>query len=126
MPVKTYGNGYDGGYVTGEAFNKACAEGKICLAINNTSQDIDSFSDRILRYMATGACVLTEYSKGLENYFTNFKDIVWFKNNESLNKCIVSIMENIETRNAIAESGYKKVLENYTWDRVAEKVLEAI
>ncbi len=123
--IGVYGDGY-GAYLTGDAFNKVCAGAKICLAINNTDADIDSFSDRILRYMATGACVLTEYSEGLENYFTNFKDLVWFKDNESLVKRIKFLMENIDTRNNIAQSGYKKVLENYTWDKVVKKSLLAI
>ena len=95
--IKTYGNGY-GEYVTGEAFNKACAEAKICLAINNTGQNIDSFSDRILRYMATGACVLTEYSKGLENYFEEGKEIFWLKEGEDIKAKIGEIFKNYDLK----------------------------
>jgi len=123
--VKTYGNGYEGGYVTGEAFNKACSEAKICLAINNTNSDIDSFSDRILRYMATGACVLTEYTKGLENYFEEGKEIFWFKKEEDIKAKIGEVFKNYDLK-AIGLNAKKRVLENYTWDRVVQKTLSAL
>jgi len=123
--VKTYGNGYDGGYVTGEAFNKACSEAKICLAVNNTNSDIDSFSDRILRYMATGACVLTEYTKGLENYFEEGKEIFWFKKGEDIKAKIKEIFKNYDLK-TIGSNAKKKVLANYTWDKVVQKTLSAL
>jgi len=121
--VKTYGHGY-GEYVTGEAFNRACCEGLICLAINNTDGMIDSFSDRILRYMATKSFVLTEYSYGLEKYFTDNEDLFWFKDLDELKFRLRSLEVFSNLRNEIAESGYSKVLKNHTWKIFAEQVLK--
>jgi len=121
--VKEYGQGYEAS-VCGEAFNQACAEGRILLAINNTDSNEDSFSDRIMRYMANKGCVLTEYSKGLENYFTRNKEVLWFEAEYEMIENIDILIKDSELREEIAASGYRKVLENHTWDKVAEKIIK--
>ena len=121
--IKAYGQGYNKP-VYGKDFNKACSEGRILLAINNSSPDEDSFSDRIMRYMATKGCVLTEYSEGLENYFINCNDLDWFKTEGELINRVRILVENPDIRNNIAEAGYKKVLAKHTWDKVAEQIIK--
>jgi len=122
--VKAYGNGY-GEYVTGEAFNRACTEAKICLAINNTDPFIDSFSDRVLRYLATKALVVTEYSEGLENYFKNKEDLFWFTDLDQLKFNLNALVSDMfsDAKNQIAEKGYGLVLEKYTWKQVSDKII---
>lgn len=116
--------------MTGEAFNKACCEGKICLAINNTDGDIDSFSDRILRYMATKSFVITEYSEGLNNYFPNGIEnccFDYFENIERLNNLLKAYGDDSFVKNyrkEVANRGYDFVLKNHTWKIFAENVLK--
>ncbi len=64
IEVNACGPGYSEA-VYGDDFNVACCRAKICLNINNTDSNIDSFSDRILRYMATKSCVVTTPSMDL-------------------------------------------------------------
>ena len=118
------GNGY-GNFVTSEEFNKVCAGGRVCLAINNTDSGIDSFSDRILRYLATKSFVIAEYSEGLEKYFINGEDLVWFRDLDELKRLLDNFInrDSINLKPTIAETGYKKVIENYTWKHVADKII---
>ena len=119
--VKAYGQGYNNP-VYGEAFNIACSEGRILLAINNSNPDQDSFSDRIMRYMACKGCILTEYSEGLNNYFHS--EIEWFKTERQMIEEISMLLKNDDLRNSIIENGYKTVLANHTWDKVAEQIIK--
>lgn len=125
LRLEVYGNGYTK-EVNGDDFNRACASAKICLAINNTSPDQDSFSDRIIRYMATKALVVTEYSKNIEAYFENYHHLIWFKSNEELKQIIENILGNKIDIQDIAENGYKKVLAEHTWNNVVKKIIEGV
>jgi len=120
--IKTFGLGYDN-IVIGDKFNRACCSAKICLNINNTSSNIDSFSDRIIRYMATGSCVLTEYSKGLENYFDTYKHLVWYNDDMNLKNNLKRLLSDGTLRNEIADVGYQRVIEKHTWDKTIEQIL---
>ena len=123
-----YGHGY-GNYVVGTNFNRVCSKSKVCLAINNTDPGIDSFSDRILRYLATKSFVIAEYSEGLEKYFTHGEELVWFKDLDDLKRLLENFagedyhLTKESHRKDIAEAGYKKIIENYTWKHVAENIL---
>lgn len=119
--AKAYGQGYNNP-VYGEDFNIACSESRILLAINNSSPDQDGFSDRIMRYMACKGCVLTEYSKGLNNYFHS--EIEWFKTERQMIEEISMLLKNDNLRNSVIENGYKTVLANHTWDKVAEQIIK--
>lgn len=106
-----------------DEFSKVCSTAKILLAINNTDSDQDSFSDRILRYMACRGCVITEYSKGLEKYFDNGFHCAWPIKGDLANM-IRFYLEHSKMRDQMAERGYKYVTENFTWDKVADQIIE--
>jgi len=123
--TKCYGPGWaENAY--GEDFNKVCAMGKILLAINNTDSDQDSFSDRILRYMATGGFVITEYSKGLEKYFINEIELSWPHPGHKFTDHIKKFLDNPEAMERIANAGHAHVLKNYTWAKVAENIIDIV
>jgi len=121
--IRAYGKGFNK-EVYGDEFNRACSGGDILLAINNTNSDQDSFSDRILRYMATGGCVVTEYSKGLEKYFVNGKHLAWPVGDETLTSVIQRLLKHPKMMEQMAKNGYEHVLENHTWDKVAKQIIE--
>jgi spore maturation protein CgeB len=120
--IKAFGHGYDS-IVIGDEFNKACCSAKICLNINNTSLNIDSFSDRIIRYMATRSCVLTEYSKGLEKYFDISEHLIWYYNDMDLKDELKRLMDDEDLRSKIADAGYQRIIKKHTWDKVVEQIL---
>lgn len=126
ISVKCYGPGW-GEEAYGEHFNRACAEGRILLGINNSEPNYDNFSDRIIRYMATCGCVVTEYSKGLEKYFnsheTTMGELYWPVEEESFSDLIKLLLGRPSNIAATAEAGYQRVLKDYTWDAVAKKTI---
>jgi len=120
---------YGPGWATnayGEDFNRACAEGHILIAINNTDSCQDSFSDRILRYMATSGCVVTEYSKGLKNYFELADEIYWPGETNTFAEIIKWLIDNPDVIKKTAQCGYQRVLKDYTWDKVIEKIMNIV
>ncbi len=124
IEVNACGPGYSEA-VYGDDFNIACCRAKICLNINNTNQNIDSFSDRILRYMATKSCVVTLPSRDIDKYFKNGEDLVWPESNNLLD-IIRDLLSHSEKREAIARKGYEKVVNNYTWEHVARQIINII
>jgi spore maturation protein CgeB len=122
IKVKAAGPGF-GHEVYGTDFSKLCAQSKILLAINNTDPGEDSFSDRILRYMACKGCVVTEYSKGLEKYFSNGTHCAWPTDGD-LSNLIKHYLEHPKMREYMSERGYKYVIENFTWNSVAKQIIE--
>jgi len=129
ISVKCWGPGWSA-EVYGEAFNRACAEGRILLAINNTDSSEDSFSDRMLRYMATGGCVVTEYSKGLEEHLEQTEGSLckayWPDKGESFGSLIKEILASPDAMKDMSKAGYEWVLEKHTWDKVSQKVLKIV
>jgi hypothetical protein len=107
--VKRYGHGY-GGVVKGEEFNTACSEGRICIAINNTDSSIRS-------------CVISEYSKGMRNYFTPGNHLFWFDDLSYLQHLLKTLVPAKKERERVASNGYRKVLSIYTWDHVASDII---
>lgn len=119
-----WGQGYDGA-VTGEDFNRACAQCRIMIATNNTDPKLDGFSDRIVRYMATGACVLSEATKNIGRYFKQGTFSIFDSTEEAVAK--VSVLLNKFDDHVLSERGAvarQHVLDNYTWGHVAEGILE--
>ena len=124
IEVNACGPGYSDP-IHGNDFNIACCRAKICLNINNTNQNIDSFSDRILRYMATRSCVVTLSSRNLNKYFKNDEVVIWDEG-KNIVGIIKDLLVDTKKREAIAQKGYEKVINNYTWDHVARQIINII
>ena len=121
--VKFYGNGYSNKEVINEEFAQICSNSKFMLSLNVHNNIPYYFSDRIFRYLACKSCVVHLDNTGtLNKWFENNKDIVYFSNENDLLSKLKSITK--DERVKIAESGYRKVVENYTWDKTIERILE--
>lgn len=121
--VAAYGNGYTKEVVAAN-FCKACASGKILFAINNEHGINEYFSDRILRYGGCRSFVLHSYSPNMEKYFIPDIDVVYFRDVQSAVELVARYVNDDEARNAVAQSLYEKVLGNYTWDHIVDKMLK--
>jgi len=121
--IMAYGNGYVGGEVEGINFCRACSSGKILLAVNNEHTTNEYFSDRVLRYGACGGFVLHSYSPNMEKYFIPNVDLAYFEDVPTLLASIQACINNDDMRNNMALSLRNKVLANYTWDTVVDKIL---
>lgn len=125
IDAKFYGDGYQYKAVN-LAFSQVCSSSKFMLSINSSTENItDYFSNRLLRYMGCGACVLHyDPTETLKKYFKDGEEILFFKTTEEL----IDKIKNTDdaTAKKIGEAGRKKVLETYTWDHTINKILDII
>ena len=120
--VKAYGNGYDKEVINKE-FTTVCASSKMMLSLNVHNDIPDYFSNRLLRYLGCGVCVLQLDKTGtLNKYFEDGEDLVLFK--DDLIEKINSLTD--EKIAQIAINGREKALNNYTWDHTVYKILNII
>jgi spore maturation protein CgeB len=122
--VRAYGSGY-GEEVHGSMFNVVCSSSVAMLAISSEHETREYFSDRVLRYGASGSFVLHKHSPNMDRYFENNKDLVYFHDVDSLLEAVDKYLvdEVAPARQEIAVNLYNKVLQNHTWDSTIQKIL---
>ena len=123
--VRAYGNGY-GEEVHGTMFNVVCSSSSAMLAISVEHTTQAYCSDRVLRYGACRAFTLHRYSPGLERYFEDGKDLIYFHDVDSLLQIVEKWLkpELVSARADIANNLYAKVINNHTWDITVQKIIE--
>ena len=121
LDVKFYGQGYTES-VYNEEFAKVCGSSKMMLSLNTYNNIPDYFSNRLLRYLGCGVCVLHyDPTETLHKYFEQNKEIIFFKDEQELERIIIN--KNIPY-GKIALAGREKVLNCYTWEATVNKVLQ--
>jgi spore maturation protein CgeB len=94
--------------------NRVYNGSKIVNSVNNFN-DVDMyFSARQLNGMASGTLTLSAYIPGLETYFDNKRDLVWFKSADECVELAKYYLEHEEEAKQIGINGSKKVLEHHT------------
>jgi len=81
---------------------------------------------RILRCLASGRMLLTEYCPGMEEHFQNHEHLVWFNSADEGLDHIRYYLEHPIERNRIARSARKLVLKRHTFDRRLEEFVGLI
>ena len=93
---------------------------KVTLNINHYNNIKHYFSVRMIEGMASGSMMLTRYIPGLELYFENHKDLVWFY---SLSDCVdlaKYYIKNDKERENIAINGLNKVQKYFRWEKIMQ------
>jgi spore maturation protein CgeB len=125
ITTKAYGNGF-AQEVHGSLFNVVCSSSKAMLALSAEYDTYGYFSDRVLRLGACGAFVFHKYATGMEKFFVDGQDLVYFGTPEllleAINHYMVPEMDN--ARIQMANSLRQKVLERHTWLHTAQKILD--
>lgn len=132
--IKIFGSGWErffklpvfGGYVNLPQINDIYNSSKIVLNINHYNNIEHYWSIRMIEGMASGSMMLTRYVPGLENYFKNFEDLVWFY---SLSDCVYLLeyfIKNNEEREKIAKQGCLKVQEDFKWEAIMRKAYNVV
>lgn len=122
--IKYYGQGYEESVVN-EKFADVCASSKYMLSLNIHNNMPEYFSDRIMRYLGCRTFTFHLDNTGtLNKWFEDGKDLVYFKDIDDLLVKLKLVTD--EQYNSVKENGYKKVLNNYTWDHSVEKILEIV
>lgn len=119
--VKFYGPGYSNEMVNSD-FAKVCSSSKFMLSIDSeSSQHKEYFSNRLVRYLSCGVCVLhLDPLHTLDKYFQHGKEILYFDNEEMLH----SLLQGTNEVGKIALSGRDRVLNTLTWDHTIKQILD--
>ena len=90
---------------------------KIILSINHFNDVELYFSDRQLISMASGTLTLCHYIPGLEKYFKNKEELVWFKTEEEALELANYYLNSNHQEEVeyIGKNGSKKVLEEHSY-----------
>lgn len=104
---------------------KAMKMAKINLNISLRSI-ISGIPLRCMDIMGAGGFLLTNYQADFEDYFEAGKDYVYFENKNDLLDKAKYYLEHNEERNAIAESGYKKVKLQHSFDVRINEMMEIV
>lgn len=120
--VGFYGDGYKYKAIN-LAFSQVCSSSKFMLSVNSSPEAITNyFSNRLLRYMGCGSCVLHyDPTETLKNYFKDGEEILFFKSIDELIDKIKNTDD--ETAKKIGDAGRRKVLENFTWEDTIKNIL---
>ena len=132
--LKVFGMGWQqilyhavfGGTVKLPQVNDVYNSSKIVLNVNHYNDIEHYWSIRMIEGMASGSMVITRYIPGLEKYFTNFKDIIWFY---SLTDCLDLIkyyLEHDDEREEIARNSQAVVRKDFRWEAIMKKAYDIV
>lgn len=81
---------------------------------------------KLFEYMAMAKTVIAPRLEPIEKIITNGENGILFEQNDSdsLKNAIYYLMENDEERKSIASMAHKTVMNNYTWQENAKKVID--
>ncbi len=77
----------------------------------------DTINMRLFEATGTGCFLLTEHMEGLKRYFEPGSEIETFRNNDELIEKIRYYLDHPEERNAIAERGQQRCLQEYPMEK---------
>ncbi|MEM9546456.1 MAG: glycosyltransferase [Bacteroidota bacterium] len=106
--------------------NQAINEFDICLGVFGESIKTDVvIPNKIYHYAATQKCIITKDTRGIKELFQHDQNIVLVPNDpKHLSEAIMSLANNIERRDKIAQSAYELVSEEYNQDKIAASFIE--
>jgi len=123
-----YGTGYkhSKGHLNFFKQNDVYNAAKIVISVNHFNDVEMYFSDRQLVSMASGTLTISKYIPGLERYFENKKDLVWFNTKEEALELAKYYLSHPEEAEEIGRNGAKKVLEEHTFYCRVKELYERI
>lgn len=88
---------------------------KVVISINNYNDLEMYFSGRQLMAMGSGVVTISHYIPGLEKYFENKKDLVWFKTADECIELVEYYLKNEEDARDIGLRGSKKAHKEHSY-----------
>jgi len=105
--------------------------GRTKIGINLSRNDNDplrktQMKQRIFEIAASGGLVVTEYHKGIEEFFTIDKEIITFETVDEFNKKVIFLLKNPKLTEKIANNGYKRFCKEHESKIRLSKILTKI
>lgn len=117
------------GYLSPERVNERYNQAKVVLNINvlELSPGLKGgLNQRIFDVPASGAFLLTEYGKGIEELFKIGEEIETFSSEEELQDKATFYLRNEGSRDRIARKGHEKAKRFWTWEQRAKEISQYI
>ena len=127
IPIIIKGKGWPDGPVTINDMLKVYNNSLLALGfgyIKNTK--ITGLKARDFEVPMTGTAYITTFNKILQNYFIPDKEILFYKNEKDLLNKIKYYLENPKLAISIGINGKKRALQEHTWSKRWESLLEII
>jgi len=117
------------GFLSPEQVNERYNQSKVVLNINAlghfSGSDV-AFNQRVYDVPASGAFLLTETGKGLEELYKIGEEVETFSSQEELKDKLTFYLKKDGSRERIARKGYEKVRQLWTWERRAKEISQYI
>ena len=104
-------------------YRLVCSGSKIVLGSDVTTDIEGYWSNRLWLTLGCGGFFLTNYVKGLEDFFENRKHLVWYRSQEECLELIREYLRNPRERVRIARQGYARVHAQHTFHHFIERVV---
>lgn len=115
------------GMVLNEEFAKKVSGARIVLSPAGLSSPLwrEPYytSNRLYLYLGCGGFVLNQYFPGIEDFFQNHVDLVWFTSVSEAEHLIQWYLSNPDKRAEIAQRGHQKACRRFRTDHELKKVL---
>ena len=107
-------------------YRKICAGAKIILGWNIDPTIDLYFSNRTWYTLGCGGFLLTAYTPNLEELFGRGKELDWFETVEECCEKIAYYLEHDQERKQIARAGYQLAHNEYSYDKMVERIIADI
>jgi len=104
-------------------YRQICAGAKIMLGWNIDPTVDLYFSNRTWYTLGCGGFLLTAYTPSLEQIFGRGKELDWFETIEECCDKIEYYLQHDEERRKIARAGYQLAHNEYSYDKMVEKII---
>lgn len=104
-------------------YRQICAGSKIMLGWNIDPTIELYFSNRTWYTLGCGGFLLTAYSPSLEEIFGRGRELDWFETLEECCEKIEYYLQHDEERQKIARAGYQLAHNEYSYDKMVEKII---
>ena len=124
IPIQAFGRGWESGELTSEEMVMLYSRSKINLGFGGIlhSRKIVCLKGRDFEAPMSGGLYLTQYNHELEGCYEIGKEIVCYRNKEELVEKIRYLLDHPEEAEEIRQAGYKRALEDHTWEKRFEKI----
>ena len=125
VEVLCFGYGWPSGPVRSHDIPEIMRESVISLNFSNASgKGGKQIKARTFEVPGAGGFLLTEYTPGLEAFYTITKEIEIFHNSKELAEKIKYYLTHLDKRDQIALAGYERTRSDHTYEDRLEKVLD--
>lgn len=94
--------------------------------IHFNQSENDDINYRVFETLGTKTLLLTSKNENIDNFFEDMTDILLYRNENEMLEKIKYVIDNEDIMNNISENGYKKVLQNHTYDVRAKQLVDIL